>query len=201
MIVIKWLMTAVVAQRIVYPEEGRRPSGYYSQRLSPPRIRCDPRDTYCETVSNYPLKEILGAVNGSFFRSLGRREGDRPAVESRRRPTEADSEETRVCRVNRRLVFPKAAKDKNGIWRFLIDDERAYRQPVLIEKCGDEGGPCSAIQDNLGPGFKTRCAQKYISKLMMAFDENSLRPFSEDFQFPVACVCYVRNRFYPLSSP
>lgn len=181
------------AQMLKYPEEAG-----YGSRLEPPRVLCQSEDTYCQRVANYPERLIAARVNASAFRAFRQKEQVPTRIEGRRRPTEGDSEETRVCDVITDLVFPKAAKDKNGIWRYLVNDKN-YRQPVQVEKCRKKNSPCSAISDHLGPGFQTRCGQTYISKLMMAFDENSLDTYSQDFTFPVACVCYVRNRFYPVS--
>lgn len=191
---------------VVYPgdEYTRHPSsarfndnGHAHTRrrnLSPPAVRCSDNDTFCEDVTNYPEEQvkILVGSNSSALRFL--QKNAQPDVSDsilhRKRPTEVDEKEKRVCDVITKTVFPKAAKTSNNVWKYVVNADTTYKQGIEIEQCSKENSPC-----NLCTAEKSRCVQKFIGRKMLVFDENELDSYIDLFNFPAACICYVSDIF------
>uniref|UniRef100_A0A2R5LKR9 Putative spatzle alternatively spliced isoform n=1 Tax=Ornithodoros turicata TaxID=34597 RepID=A0A2R5LKR9_9ACAR len=107
--------------------------------------------------------------------------------------------EAQVCDTQKEVRYPRIGLDKDGLMRIIINTGSEYRQPVLIEKCRNEDGTCGRIHDMLPAGHTTRCATKYVNRVLVALplDGNAIEPVPTKFSFPAACVCFVRTYYYP----
>lgn len=191
---------------VVYPKDeyARHPSSSrlnvsrhtHTRRrnLEPPVVKCSEDDAFCEDVANYPTEEVktLVSSNTTALRFLQQNAQDETSdsIFKRKRPTEGDEKEKRVCDVITRTVFPKAAKSAKNVWKYVVNTDTTYKQGIEIEQCSKENAPC-----NLCTAEKSRCVQKFIGRKMLVFDENELDSYIDLFNFPAACICYVSDIF------
>ncbi|XP_065293240.1 uncharacterized protein [Dermacentor albipictus] len=172
---------------------------------------CLQDNSFCETLPGYP-KELVtsvmtlrGAPFRSYFAEVDRDEAllddlVPPSSEQRVRvPFGSDVDEAQVCDVRVEVRYPRFGVDKDGDMRLIVNDGGDFKQPVRVEVCRNEGGTCDRIHDMLPAGHSTRCATKYVNRVLVALftEDNRVEPKPTKFAFPAACVCYVRTYYYP----
>lgn len=149
---------------------------------------CDPKLNFCENVKDYPENFITRHLGSSFDKYFKPRDYGRPL-----RPT-FFGDEYRACEYKQHIARPRAARNVAGTWRYIVNSERKnLEQYVEVETCRNEDQYCANVQKYLMPGYSTRCAQLFVKKSLVAIDETTFRPYADDFTFPSACVCYVKQ--------
>lgn len=108
-------------------------------------------------------------------------------------PADEDPDEERVCSQFVKIIYPQMAKNEEGYWRYVVNDND-YSQAVQAEVCEKQGKPCLHM-DHLPPGSYSLCKQKYSYKRLLALHPTEKRTYSDTFQFPACCVCYVKSPF------
>lgn len=177
-----------------------RSKGREVPSIEMPTPKCSYGETFCEYAQSYPSEDIRKAlrVNNTFSTFFKRA---RPSLElqkemadlSRQGGFAYDPNEEPVCDVQELVIRPKVATNKNGEKKFIVNDGNEYRQFVKIEKCRKMDSDCSKISGTLPKNYSSRCVQKFSTSLMVAFDENYVDPYTEEFLFPTACVCYIKS--------
>lgn len=207
---------------IVYPAKGRTrlanitvQRGIPHRKLLPVPSGCLDDGSFCDFVPGYPeemvnqLMRTWGSVFRSYFQSGEEEEAEvREKKKSELKSKEDDQQvrtpfggapEAQVCDVHVEVRYPRIGLDKDGLMRIIVNTGTEFRQPVLIEKCRNEDGTCGRIHDMLPAGHTTRCATKYVNRVLIALplDDNQVAPVPTKFSFPAACVCFVRTYYYP----
>lgn len=119
---------------MVFPEDSidEQPYQAIGKLKEPPK--CAHGSTFCEELDDYPyqyVRRILNAKN--VHRDMfGIDEG---LIEHRI----GDFEDNFLCKSINRLVFPKAAKNINNEWKFIINQgsHEEYVQGIRIETCDE----------------------------------------------------------------
>ncbi|KAH7983340.1 hypothetical protein HPB52_011247 [Rhipicephalus sanguineus] len=163
-------------------------------------------------MTDYRVRELVtsvmqlrGAPFRNYFAEVDRDEAllddlAPPSSEQRVRvPFGSDVDEAQVCDVRVEVRYPRFGVDKDGDMRLIVNDGGDFKQPVRVEVCRNEGGTCDRIHDMLPAGHSTRCATKYVNRVLVALftEDNRVEPKPTKFAFPAACVCYVRTYYYP----
>lgn len=114
-------------------------------------------------------------------------------------PDRTDIKEERACEFRERVFVkaPKAVKTGNGGWKYLVSDQHLFNQPITIERCLNQGRPCSALIGLLTAGVETTCSQKYITVHVETVEPKTQIKSGEKVQIPVACVCSIRSYYFP----
>jgi len=100
--------------------------------------------------------------------------------------------ESRACDHRKSTVYPKKAKNVEGAFVFIVNDEQ-YRQAVDIEQCLGEGAPCRTDDD--APSFGTTvCRQKYATYKMYVINQEGEQVY-DSFSLPSACLCHHKSNF------
>ena len=165
-----------------------------------PSIRCRTRDgfrrpTCTENVdsncdpANYPEDTIVNLIdrsNGTISKFFKEKVGHRPRL--------FDTSE-KICDETSDYIFPRAAKDKNGKFKFIVNNpngDSEYRQIVHVTKCGNAGMDCAngRLVDVLG---STNCRQEFTEHKLVALNECGDELVVESFSFPSCCSCVINE--------
>ena len=89
--------------------------------------------------------------------------------------------------------MPKAAKNKKGQFKFLVnggEGAKEYIQLVKISQCMRAGESCG--HGNIFTRHVTECRQEYSDHKMVALDEEGEELVIDTFSFPSCCSCYMQ---------
>jgi len=188
--------------------DGEARGGRQAELESSSRWRaapCPGGANWCEEATDYPglitIEEQVAAVD--FIRSR---------IFSEQRPTNLvfdqttqskiagrfggdDSgfvQESRACDHRKSTVYPKKARNVDGAFVFIVNDED-YKQAVDIEQCLGEGESCRN-QDDAPSYGETVCRQKYTTYKMYVINEQGEQVY-DTFSLPSACLCHHRSDF------
>lgn len=101
-------------------------------------------------------------------------------------------QESRACDHRKSTVYPKKARNVDGSFVFVVNDEQ-YRQAVEIEQCLDEGEECRNQDD--APSFgSTVCRQKYTTYKLYVINGEGEQVY-DSFSLPAACLCHHKSDF------
>ena len=101
-------------------------------------------------------------------------------------------EETYLCPAEVAYIKPLRAINKNGQWRWIVNDIDAHyevlTQTARIEECTTGGQSCPLVPDC----YETKCLQKSNYHRFLVYDRyDRYLPFSiESFKLPSSCACY-----------
>ncbi|XP_074596018.1 uncharacterized protein LOC141851117 [Brevipalpus obovatus] len=156
-----------------------------------------PSDTFCEQVENYPrvdLKAEFG-LDIEKFRDLFGVKG----IDARKSYLDDDTSSygEKICEGKRRISYPKMGRNRSKRWVYIVNDENSdFRQHVVTEICSPNGRPCSHLEGNLPLGYVSHCRQNYASIPMQSFHPTENRIYTDIFQFPTCCSCYIKLPFH-----
>jgi len=165
---------------------------------------CPGGASWCEEASDYPglitIEEQVAAVD--FIRSrIFSEERPKNLVFDQTQSKIAgrfggdDSgfvQESRACDHRKSTVYPKKARNVDGAFVFIVNDED-YKQAVDIEQCLGEGESCRN-QDDAPSYGETVCRQKYTTYKMYVINEQGEQVY-DTFSLPSACLCHHRSDF------
>merc|ERR550525_13240 len=95
--------------------------------------------------------------------------------------------------VETRYIFPKVARNVNGVNLFIVNTEE-YKQGVSVVECHQDAvdSPCLyGGTEGIFPDA-TVCKQKYARQNLLALSPDANLVF-ETFFIPSACVCHLRE--------
>ncbi|XP_061377670.1 protein spaetzle 5-like isoform X2 [Danaus plexippus] len=99
-----------------------------------------------------------------------------------------NAEPMSLCSTKPRSIPVQGAKDKNGNWRFIINDLKNPIQVFRAEICRNPLGPCS---ENIAfePGYYGACLQKVVFREMFYLKEEINEIGQDYFEVPTCCSC------------
>jgi len=168
-----------------------------SQPIKP----CPNHQDFCEDIDDYPLESArlgedlkeVDIVKRKLFETFPEERTSEPLPP----PPPGNAlrtsfvEESRACDHRKSTVYPKKARNVNGAFVFIKNDEE-YKQAVEIEQCLGEGEPCRTESDiSFG---STVCRQKYTTYKMFVINEKGDQVY-DSFSLPSACLCFHKSDF------
>jgi len=185
---------------------------------------CPDDAIWCDSPDNYPDIEILKAVNKQkkTFQDIF---DDKSAVTLNSRTTPSSNYtsliETRIsgfedgeddgdyygegdeevyeniCDMKTSYIKPRAAKNKEGNYRFIVnnpDGAEEYVQLVRVGTCGSEGSQCAGGRiDSPISGIKTKCKQEFSDHKLVTLSESGEELVVDVFSFPSCCTCLINS--------
>jgi len=153
---------------------------------------CPGKELFCEEAEDYPIiykvnDDVVAAklVKDTIFQSKKKDVEQQLSVRN-------FFKESRACDHRKSTVYPKKAKNVEGAFVFIVNDEQ-YRQAVDIEQCLGEGAPCRTDDD--APSFGTTvCRQKYATYKMYVINQEGEQVY-DSFSLPSACLCHHKSNF------
>ena len=99
-----------------------------------------------------------------------------------------------MCGVTSSHIRPKAAKNKKGRFKFLVNGGEGtedYIQLVKISQCLGEGEVCG--KGKIFTRDVTECMQEYTDHKLVALDEEGKELVVDTFSFPSCCSCFMQT--------
>jgi len=153
---------------------------------------CPGNERFCEEAEDYPITykvndDVVAAklIKDTIFQSKKKDVDQQLSIRN-------FFKESRACDHRKSTVYPKKAKNVEGAFVFIVNDEQ-YRQAVDIEQCLGEGEPCRTDED--APSFGTTvCRQKYATYKMYVINQEGEQVY-DSFSLPSACLCHHKSNF------
>ena len=153
--------------------------------------------TWCNPM-NYPDDRIINLINksdNSIVNLLDTDDeidsfsgGGRPKVQ-------ALNVTENVCKVTTDLIYPKAARDKNGNFKFIVnrpEGSTKFVQVVQVSLCENAGSDC-ADGRLVGVLGSTECQQEYSEHKLVALNDSGEELIVDNFKFPSCCTCAIHS--------
>jgi len=99
-----------------------------------------------------------------------------------------------VCSTESDYIMPRAAKNKEGKFRFIVNRPKGaeeYVQLVKVVRCLSEGEECGG--GSLFGSESTVCRQEYLEHKLVAVGESGEELVIDTFQFPSCCTCNYQH--------
>lgn len=146
---------------------------------------CRQTNTFCIDIPNYPESHIDGILQNTAVdvqQRIGIDELEEVSITQRI----GDPDEIELCPFIERLVYPKAAQNKENKWLIIVNQPN-FQQGFRVEICVPDNGPCSP-EISFRIGIQAKCKQKHILRKMQALDENG-NIIMDTFRLPSCCSC------------
>ena len=165
---------------------------------------CPDGDFWCDTPLEYPDRAILKAVNKQkrtfkeMFDTKLEKENfamseNETLISTRNSFVEYEEEFTNICDVKTSYITPRAAKNKDGKFRFIVnhpDGDDEYIQLVRVAVCSGAGAECGGGR-LAGAGVETRCQQEFSDHKLVTLGESGEELVVDTFSFPSCCTCLI----------
>ncbi|XP_046963370.1 protein spaetzle 5-like [Vanessa cardui] len=153
----------------------------YDAILEPPIINSD-CEYYqiCNKVQNYPMELVT-----SLLEQLKAKNIRKFTTET----LQADSGDyENLCSFKEEVYYPRAAKDSEGKWHFILNGHSQAFQGFVVERCKKScpAGPFST-------DYTLKCVQKHIYRGMVYLDMEKRRLAVKKFKIPSCCSCTLVN--------
>ncbi|KAK6633737.1 hypothetical protein RUM44_004344 [Polyplax serrata] len=174
------------------PQSGQIvfPDGYRRQKFTPRGTKCGKKTTFCEHVGEeYPsdyINQILKKEGAMFKEFFGKDVISDPNITERIHAPEENS----LCPFRQEVVFPRAAKNKEDKWLFVVNQDQ-YVQGVTVEVCLNPESRC-ILTESFPLSYTPYCKQKYIERRLVAIGEDG-KPHSDSFRLPSCCSCVLKH--------
>jgi len=163
---------------------------------------CAESEDWCSSPPDYPDQAILAAALRQN-RTLG------SLFDSKLLPTEKEVVQTRmdlpqfeefkeddmtnICSVTTEYIMPRAAKNKDGEYKFIVNHPEGgeeYVQQVRVTLCRAADQPCGhgLLAES---GVNTECRQEYSDHKLVSLSNTGEELQVETFRFPSCCTCYI----------
>jgi hypothetical protein len=99
-----------------------------------------------------------------------------------------------VCDMSTTHIKPKAARNKKGEFKFLVNGGEGgedYIQLVKISQCLGVGESCG--KGKVFTREVTECRQEYADHKLVALDEKGKELIVDTFSFPSCCSCFMQT--------
>jgi len=156
---------------------------------------CENGYDFCSEPIVYPVQAIAKALNKqkssvlSMFDKNYLRD-----LSPRARSGLTESHMENVCGMTTTHIMPKAAKNKKGQFKFLVnggEGAEEYLQLVQISQCSRAGEPCG--HGHIFAREVTECRQEFSDHKLVALDEAGKELVVDTFSFPSCCSCYMHS--------
>jgi len=171
---------------VVFPSKQTR--GRREEEVEP-ILPCPGGQLFCEVTPDYPaninITDTVVAsrlIKNAIFDS-------KPKLTEQTQLRSSFLKEARACDNRKGTVYPKKAKNIEGQFVFIVNDDQ-YRQSVEIEQCLGEGEVC--LTDSDAPLPTTVCRQKFATYRMYVVNEEG-RQVYDSFSLPSACICHHKS--------
>lgn len=163
----------------------------------PPSSPCPEGLDWCDEPQHYPGQKIVSvaAKQEDYMKILFPvkdifSRGDFVEVNNIT-DLETDSYEN-VCGMQADYIMPRAAKNKEGQFRFIVNSPEGadeYIQLVKVVRCQHAGHECGGGQ--LFTSQTTMCKQEFLDHKLVALSESGEELVIDTFLFPSCCTCNV----------
>ncbi|XP_044756470.1 protein spaetzle 5-like isoform X2 [Coccinella septempunctata] len=99
-----------------------------------------------------------------------------------------------VCETKMRIIFPRIAKNKRNQWKYVVNQDVEKVQGIAVEWCKNTGDRCNYLTSK-NKFMVPTCGQKYSFRRLLTLSHEGLLE-SDIFEFPVACMCYVKSYLF-----
>ncbi|XP_013164574.1 PREDICTED: uncharacterized protein LOC106115670 [Papilio xuthus] len=143
----------------------------------------------CDNIPEYPHGYVSQLVDRMSVVNLTKFNVDviEPQIAQRIGPEEENLE---LCRSEESLYNPKAAKDTNEQWYYIINKVKDIQQTFRVDICHRQNVACKSVV-HFAQGYEGMCKQKYILRSMVALDYNG-EVIEKHFLVPSCCSCIYR---------
>merc|ERR1712232_1079723 len=187
------LLIAIGLTAVVFPDlEIQRDKRQEEDGAEEPALilPCPDGELFCDGITDYPTNINIAdsvvasrLIRNAIFDAKPNFTTETPLLRSN------FLKESRSCDNRKGTVYPKKAKNIEGKFVFIVNDEQ-YRQSVEIEQCVSEGDPCQ--NDSDAPLPTTVCRQKYATYRMYVINQEG-RQVYDSFSLPSACLCHHKS--------
>merc|ERR1712232_919601 len=187
------LLIAIGLTAVVFPDlEIQRDKRQEEDGAEEPALilPCPDGELFCDGITDYPTNINIAdsvvasrLIRNAIFDAKPNFTTETPLLRSN------FLKESRSCDNRKGTVYPKKAKNIEGKFVFIVNDEQ-YRQSVEIEQCISEGDPCQ--NDSDAPLPTTVCRQKYATYRMYVINQEG-RQVYDSFSLPSACLCHHKS--------
>merc|ERR1712232_261432 len=187
------LLIAIGLTAVVFPDlEIQRDKRQEEDGAEEPALilPCPDGELFCDGITDYPTNINIAdsvvasrLIRNAIFDAKPNFTTETPLLRSN------FLKESRSCDHRKGTVYPKKAKNIEGKFVFIVNDEQ-YRQSVEIEQCISEGDPCQ--NDSDAPLPTTVCRQKFATYRMYVINEEG-RQVYDSFSLPSACLCHHKS--------
>ena len=147
---------------------------------------------WCNPINypDYKVTEIL-SKNGSINQFLDKNKPLNDFIGSDLRHIDTSFEN--VCDEKTEYIYPKAAKNENGEFMFIVNNSNGsfkHRQLVMVTTCTRPNEECGE-----GEVFRsaTSCVQEYSDHKLAALSKTEEELAVDTFSFPSCCICKVNT--------
>ncbi|XP_022825337.1 protein spaetzle-like isoform X2 [Spodoptera litura] len=146
----------------------------------------------CQDVPNYPHELADKAI--SQLPDIGALQLDKldiPALPDIAQRVGSHEETLELCKFQEQVMYPKAARDADGIWHFVLNKEENPIQGFKVEICDPNSKSCSNIIFTQR-GYGTSCKQKYAYRKMAVLHDNGTTS-DMALNVPSCCACVAHT--------
>ena len=150
---------------------------------------CANETLWCNFTSHYPDKIISKLIDQSVLSHIffNTNVNEKVTTFTFFRPSEE-----KICRTSEDMVYPRLAKDRRGIFRFIVNRPKGhegFKQVVQITKCETAESTCG---DGKIAGLESSsCKQEFLDHKLLALNDNGTDLIVDSFSFPSGCSCYL----------
>ncbi|VEN55740.1 unnamed protein product [Callosobruchus maculatus] len=137
----------------------------------------------CQYVDDYPQNKIDEALQKSLLFSQYFAARGQPDIGTR-----VGEPGKSLCSSHTQTYFYQKLSNTKGTDMYIVNHGN-YKQGVQLEICEDDTSSCSS-GDNLFDK-KTKCEQKYSSRILLALGKDSEEVQFDTFKLPACCVCLL----------
>merc|ERR1719342_1997741 len=190
------------APRIIFqqqPDERDNLNGIIPRGLlSNQSMYCPDDLNWCDEPYHYPEHDILKAVakQKKAVKIMFDKENDavpeNKTIEIGLRMFESEFEN--ICDVDTTYIKPRAAKNKEGKFMFIVNHPEGadeYIQLVRVATCISAGEECG--QGRLASSVTTQCHQEYLDHKLVALSATGEELVVDTFSFPSCCTCLINT--------
>jgi len=184
------LLITTALSAVLFPDKEIQRDKRQEETEATPILPCPDGLLYCDDITDYPVNINIAdtvvasrLIRNAIFDAKPNFTTESPVLRSN------FLKESRACDHRKGTVYPKKAKNIEGKFVFIVNDEQ-YRQSVEIEQCVSEGDPCQ--NDSDAPLPTTVCRQKYATYRMYVINQEG-RQVYDSFSLPSACLCHHKS--------
>ena len=149
---------------------------------------------WCSKPLRYPANQISRALARQSKVVASVFTGDKePVVLARSGELPQHLAMENVCSTHTSYEMPKAARNKAGQFRFIVNGGEGleqYTQLVRMERCSQAGAGCGGLA-GMFASHRTECKQGFTDHKLVTLDPDGEELIVDTFSFPSCCSCYV----------
>lgn len=159
---------------------------------------CPPGAGWCTDPVEYPHRFVRQVMNTSHPLWPAMRENSHPhPAHPQHRPSHRHMRMLSLlqtsrpaCELVESFLAPRAARNKNLEWRFIVNNEESEGEHQQVIRVG----LCAATRECKGawPGQVTQCRQLYLDHKLVVITRTG-EVVLDYFSFPSCCSCHVLN--------